>query len=126
MWEVATRHVYLNYNYYGKVKGGVIRTKEQLSESHKNVAPCAKMPDMEQFNDKIVVGSYYESEHSGPDSLFSLQPMPYRGVRGLMDHYMANLKDDREPNRLLHHRSYPWRLLGRHKDNMHKCRQIFL
>lgn len=47
MWKVATRHVYLKFNYYGKVvKGGVIRTKEQLSESHKNVAPDAKMPDM--------------------------------------------------------------------------------
>ncbi|PKU85311.1 hypothetical protein MA16_Dca010470 [Dendrobium catenatum] len=39
-------YIYLKCNVCNKVvKGGVTRMKEHLSCSHKNVAPCAKVPD---------------------------------------------------------------------------------
>ncbi|KAL0912230.1 hypothetical protein M5K25_018192 [Dendrobium thyrsiflorum] len=76
-------YVYLKCNFCGKVvKGGVTRMKEHLSCSHKNVAPCASVPDnvkdeiaaymkkstttkhlqQEQFDERIEQGAYYGSE----------------------------------------------------------------
>ncbi|KAL0911852.1 hypothetical protein M5K25_017779 [Dendrobium thyrsiflorum] len=76
-------YVYLKCNFYGKVvKGGVTRMKEHLSSSHKNVAPCANVPDkvkdeiaaymkksttikylqQEQFDERVDQGAYYGSE----------------------------------------------------------------
>ncbi|KAL0917945.1 hypothetical protein M5K25_013054 [Dendrobium thyrsiflorum] len=76
-------YVYLKCNFCDKVvKGGVTRMKEHLSGSHKNVAPCANVPDKmkeeisaymkknttakhlqhEQFDDRVEHGSYYGSE----------------------------------------------------------------
>ncbi|KAL0911890.1 hypothetical protein M5K25_017823 [Dendrobium thyrsiflorum] len=73
-------YIYLKCNYCDKVvKGGVTRMKEHLSGSHKNVAPCSKVPDtlreeiksymnksttskhlaQKQFEDIVDVGSYY-------------------------------------------------------------------
>ncbi|XP_028550851.1 uncharacterized protein LOC110112362 [Dendrobium catenatum] len=78
-------YVYLKCNYCDKVvKGGVTRMKEHLSGSHKNVAPCSKVPDavreeiksymnksitskhlaQKQFEDRVDAGSYYGSERS--------------------------------------------------------------
>ncbi|KAL0927822.1 hypothetical protein M5K25_002034 [Dendrobium thyrsiflorum] len=71
-------YVYLKCNFCDKVvKGGVTRMKEHLSGSHKNVAPCANVPDkvkeeicaymkksitvkhlqQEQFDDRVEHGS---------------------------------------------------------------------
>ncbi|KAL0909152.1 hypothetical protein M5K25_019995 [Dendrobium thyrsiflorum] len=94
------------------VKGGVTRMKEHLSGSHKNVAPCANVPDKvkeeitaymkksttakylqhEQFDDWVEYGSYYESE-SGKGASSTIYS---RGARGPMDQYMINPEEDRE------------------------------
>ncbi|KAL0907602.1 hypothetical protein M5K25_022021 [Dendrobium thyrsiflorum] len=85
------------------MKDGVIRMKEHLSGSHKNVAPCSKVPDIvrdeiktymnksitskylaqKQFKDRVDVSSYYGSVS--------------RGVRGPMDHYTVQTLEDRPP-----------------------------
>ncbi|KAL0922412.1 hypothetical protein M5K25_006396 [Dendrobium thyrsiflorum] len=95
--------VYLKCNFSGKVvKGGVTRMKEHLSGSHKNVAPCANVPDkvkdeiaaymkkstttkylqQEQFDERVEQGAYYGSE-SGKGSSSTINN---RGARGPMDH----------------------------------------
>ncbi|KAL0910859.1 hypothetical protein M5K25_018955 [Dendrobium thyrsiflorum] len=95
-------YVYLKCNFCGKVvKGGVTRMKEHLSCSHKNVAPCASVPDnvkdeiaaymkkstttkhlqQEQFDERIEQGAYYGSE-SGKGSTSTINN---RGARGPMD-----------------------------------------
>ncbi|KAL0906237.1 hypothetical protein M5K25_024713 [Dendrobium thyrsiflorum] len=92
-------YVYLKCNYCDKVvKGGVTRMKEHLSGSHKNVAPCSKVPDtireeiksymnksttskhlaQKQFEDRVDVGSYYGSERSVRDSSSSMKPISSR------------------------------------------------
>ncbi|KAL0906306.1 hypothetical protein M5K25_024789 [Dendrobium thyrsiflorum] len=111
-------YVYLKCKYYDKVvKGGVIRMKEHLSGSHKNVAPCSKVPDtireeiksymnksttskylaQKQFEDRVDVGSYYGSERSVRDSSSSMKPISSRGARGPMNHYMVDTSEDRPP-----------------------------
>ncbi|KAL0922649.1 hypothetical protein M5K25_006651 [Dendrobium thyrsiflorum] len=105
-------YVYLKCNFCDKVvKGGVTRMKEHLSGSHKNVAPCANVPDkvkeeicaymkksitakhlqQEQFDDRVEQGSYYGSE-SGKGSSSTIHS---RGARGPMDQYMVNPGEDR-------------------------------
>ncbi|KAL0921370.1 hypothetical protein M5K25_008434 [Dendrobium thyrsiflorum] len=111
-------YVYLKCNYCDKVvKGGVTRMKEHLSGSHKNVAPCSKVPDtireeiksymnksttskhlaQKQFEDRVDVGSYYGSERSVRDSSSSMKPISSRGARGPMDHYMVDTSEDTPP-----------------------------
>ncbi|KAL0907271.1 hypothetical protein M5K25_021671 [Dendrobium thyrsiflorum] len=103
-------NVYPKCNYCDKVvKGGVTRMKEHLSGSHKNVAPCPKVPDIikeeiktymnksiiskhlaqKQFENKVDVGFYYESERSRRDSSSSMNLISCRGARDPMDHYMV-------------------------------------
>ncbi|KAL0921491.1 hypothetical protein M5K25_008568 [Dendrobium thyrsiflorum] len=111
-------YVYLKCNYCDKVvKGGVTRMKKHLSGSHKNVAPCSKVPDtireeiksymnksttskhlaQKQFEDRVDVGSYYGSERSVRDSSSSMKPISSRGARGPMDHYMVDTSEDTPP-----------------------------
>ncbi|KAL0927594.1 hypothetical protein M5K25_001779 [Dendrobium thyrsiflorum] len=86
------------------VKGGVTRMKEHLSCSHKNVAPCASVPDNvkdeiaaymkkstttkhlqhEQFDERVEQGAYYGSE-SGKGSSSTIN---IRGTRAPRDLYM--------------------------------------
>ncbi|KAL0910409.1 hypothetical protein M5K25_021389 [Dendrobium thyrsiflorum] len=99
-------YVYLKCNYCDKVvNGGVTRMKEHLSGSHKNVAPCSKVPDtireeiksymnksttskhlaQKQFEDRVDVGSYYGSERSVRDSSSSMKPISSRGKRKITE-----------------------------------------
>ncbi|XP_028552961.1 uncharacterized protein LOC114580241 [Dendrobium catenatum] len=89
-------YVYLKCNYCDKVvKGGVTRMKEHLSGSQKNVAPCSKVPDAKQFEDRVDVGSYYGSERSVRDSFSSMKLISSRSARGPIDHYMVDTSEDR-------------------------------
>ncbi|KAL0909916.1 hypothetical protein M5K25_020826 [Dendrobium thyrsiflorum] len=111
-------YVYLKCNFCGKVvKGGVTRMKEHLSCSHKNVAPCASVPDnvkdeiaaymkkstttkhlqQEQFDERIEQGAYYGSE-SGNGSTSTINN---RGARGPMDQYMVNPGEDRGQTQMM-------------------------
>ncbi|KAL0919323.1 hypothetical protein M5K25_011411 [Dendrobium thyrsiflorum] len=111
-------YVYLKCNFCDKVvKGGVTRMKEHLSGSHKNVAPCANVPDkvkeeicaymkksitakhlqQEQFDDRVEHGSYYGSE-SGKGSSSTIHS---RGARGPMDQYMVNPGEDRGQTQMM-------------------------
>ncbi|KAL0906334.1 hypothetical protein M5K25_024821 [Dendrobium thyrsiflorum] len=111
-------YVYLKCNFCGKVvKGGVTRMKEHLSCSHKNVAPCASVPDNvkdeiaaymkkstttkhlqhEQFDERIEQGAYYGSE-SGKGSTSTINN---RGARGPMDQYMVNPGEDRGQTQMM-------------------------
>ncbi|KAL0922284.1 hypothetical protein M5K25_006256 [Dendrobium thyrsiflorum] len=111
-------YVYLKCNFCDKVvKGGVTRMKEHLSGSHKNVAPCANVPDkvkeeisaymkksttakhlqQEQFDDRVEHGSYYGSE-SGKGSSSTIH---CRGARGPMDQYMVNPGEDRGQTQMM-------------------------
>ncbi|KAL0906436.1 hypothetical protein M5K25_024931 [Dendrobium thyrsiflorum] len=111
-------YVYLKCNFCDKVvKGGVTRMKEHLSSSHKNVAPCANVPDkvkeeisaymkksttakhlqQEQFDDRVEHGSYYGSE-SGKGSSSTIHS---RGARGPMDQYMVNPGEDRGQTQMM-------------------------
>ncbi|KAL0919078.1 hypothetical protein M5K25_011147 [Dendrobium thyrsiflorum] len=111
-------YVYLKCNFCGKVvKGGVTRMKEHLSCSHKNVAPCASVPDnvkdeiaaymkkstttkhlqQEQFDERIEQGAYYRSE-SGKGSTSTINN---RGARGPMDQYMVNPGEDRGQTQMM-------------------------
>ncbi|KAL0920083.1 hypothetical protein M5K25_009191 [Dendrobium thyrsiflorum] len=111
-------YVHLKCNFCGKVvKGGVTRMKEHLSCSHKNVAPCASVPDnvqdeiatymkkstttkhlqQEQFDERIEQGAYYESE-SGKGSTSTINN---RGARGPMDQYMVNPGEDRGQTQMM-------------------------
>ncbi|KAL0912121.1 hypothetical protein M5K25_018072 [Dendrobium thyrsiflorum] len=111
-------YVYLKCNFCGKVvKGGVTRMKEHLSCSHKNVAPCASVPDnvkdeiaaymkkstttkhlqQEQFDERVEQGAYYGSE-SGKGSSSTINN---RGVRGPMDQYMVNPGEDRGQTQMM-------------------------
>ncbi|KAL0923847.1 hypothetical protein M5K25_004626 [Dendrobium thyrsiflorum] len=111
-------YVYLKCNFCDKVvKGGVTRMKEHLSGSHKNVAPCANVPDKvkeeicaymkksitakhlqhEQFDDRVKHGSYYGSE-SGKGSSSTIHS---RGARGPMDQYMVNPGEDRGQTQMM-------------------------
>ncbi|KAL0904612.1 hypothetical protein M5K25_026741 [Dendrobium thyrsiflorum] len=111
-------YVYLKCNFCDKVvKGGVTRMKEHLSGSHKNVAPCANVPDkvkeeicaymkksitakhlqQEQFDDRVELGSYYGSE-SGKGSSSTIHS---RGARGPMDQYMVNPGEDRGQTQMM-------------------------
>ncbi|KAL0904666.1 hypothetical protein M5K25_026796 [Dendrobium thyrsiflorum] len=111
-------YVYLKCNFYDKVvKGGVTRMKEHLSGLHKNVAPCANVPDKvkeeisaymkkstpakhlqhEQFDDRVEHGSYYGSE-SGKGSSSTIHS---RGARGPMDQYMVNPREDRGQTQMM-------------------------
>ncbi|XP_028551493.1 uncharacterized protein LOC114579844 [Dendrobium catenatum] len=85
--------------------------KEHLSCSHKNVAPCAKVPDnvkeeicaymkktttvkhlqQQQFDERVDQGAYFGSE-SGKGSSSTIHN---RGARGPMDQYMTTLGADR-------------------------------
>ncbi|XP_020682348.1 uncharacterized protein LOC110099509 [Dendrobium catenatum] len=85
--------------------------KEHLSGSHKNVAPCSKVPDavrdeiksymnksttskhlaQKQFEDRVDAGSYYGSESRNGSS----STIHNRGVRDPMDQYMTNPEEDR-------------------------------
>ncbi|KAI0523025.1 hypothetical protein KFK09_005415 [Dendrobium nobile] len=105
-------YVYLKCNFCEKVvKGGVTRMKEHLSCSHKNVAPCANVPEkvkeeiiaymkksttakhlqQEQFDDRVEHGAYFGSE-SGKGSSSTIHN---RGARGPMDQYMTNPEEDK-------------------------------
>ncbi|XP_028557074.1 uncharacterized protein LOC110108718 [Dendrobium catenatum] len=105
-------YVYLKCNFCEKVvKGGVTRMKEHLSCSHKNVAPCAKVPDnvkeeicaymkktttvkhlqQQQFDERVDQGAYFGSE-SGKGSSSTIHN---RGARGPMDQYMTTAGADR-------------------------------
>ncbi|KAL0904192.1 hypothetical protein M5K25_026267 [Dendrobium thyrsiflorum] len=111
-------YVYLKCNFCDKVvKGGVTRMKEHLSGSHKNVAPCANVPDkvkeeigaymkksitakhlqQEQFDDRVEHGSYYGSE-SGKGSSSTIHS---RGARGPMDQYMVNPGEERGQTQMM-------------------------
>ncbi|KAL0923102.1 hypothetical protein M5K25_007147 [Dendrobium thyrsiflorum] len=111
-------YVYLKCNFCDKVvKGGVTRMKEHLSGSHKNVAPCANVPDkvkeeisaymkksttakhlqQEQFDDRVEHGFYYGSE-SGKGSSSTIH---CRGARGPMDQYMVNPGEDRGQTQMM-------------------------
>ncbi|KAL0917781.1 hypothetical protein M5K25_012869 [Dendrobium thyrsiflorum] len=111
-------YVYLKCNFCDKVvKGGVTRMNEHLSDSHKNVAPCANVPDKvkkeisaymkksttakhlqhEQFDDRVEHASYYESE-SGKGSSSTIHS---RGARGPMDQYMVNPGEDRGQTQMM-------------------------
>ncbi|KAL0903323.1 hypothetical protein M5K25_027694 [Dendrobium thyrsiflorum] len=111
-------YVYLKCNFCGKVvKGGVTRMKEHLSCSHKNVAPCASVPDnvkdeiaaymkkstttkhlqQEQFDERIEQGAYYGSE-SGKGSTSTINN---RGARGPMDQYMVNPGENRGQTQMM-------------------------
>ncbi|KAL0925770.1 hypothetical protein M5K25_004140 [Dendrobium thyrsiflorum] len=111
-------YVYLKCNFCGKVvKGGVTRMKEHLSCSHKNVAPCASVPDnvkdeivaymkkstttkhlqQEQFDERVEQGAYYGSE-SGKGSSSTINN---RGARGPMDQYMVNPGEDRGQTQMM-------------------------
>ncbi|PKU69936.1 hypothetical protein MA16_Dca017209 [Dendrobium catenatum] len=89
--------------------------KELLSCSHKNVAPCANMPEKvkeeiiaymkkrttakhlqhEQFDDRVEHGAYFGSE-SGKSSSSTIHN---RGARGPMDQYMTNPEEDRDKHK---------------------------
>ncbi|KAL0904591.1 hypothetical protein M5K25_026719 [Dendrobium thyrsiflorum] len=57
-------YVYLKCNYCDKiVKGGVTRMKEHLSGSHKNVAPCFKVPDTVREEIKSYMNKSTTSKH---------------------------------------------------------------
>ncbi|KAL0922278.1 hypothetical protein M5K25_006251 [Dendrobium thyrsiflorum] len=111
-------YVYLKCNFCGKVvKGGVTRMKEHLSCSHKNVAPCASVPDnvkdeiaacmkkstttkhlqQEQFDERIEQGAYYGSE-SGNGSTSTINN---RDAHGPMDQYMVNPGEDRGQTQMM-------------------------
>ncbi|KAL0911027.1 hypothetical protein M5K25_019130 [Dendrobium thyrsiflorum] len=111
-------YVYLKCNFCDKmVKGGVTRMKEHLSGSHKNVAPCAKVPDkvkeeicaymkksitakhlqQEQFDGRVEHDSYYGSE-SGKGSSSTIHS---RCARGPMDQYMVNPGEDRGQTQMM-------------------------
>ncbi|KAL0904967.1 hypothetical protein M5K25_027133 [Dendrobium thyrsiflorum] len=91
-------YVYLKCNFCGKVvKGGVTRMKEHLSCSHKNVAPCASVPDNEQFDERVEQGAYYGSE-SGKGSSSTINN---RGARGPMNQYMVNPGEDRGQTQIM-------------------------
>ncbi|KAI0513724.1 hypothetical protein KFK09_009754 [Dendrobium nobile] len=83
--------------------------KEHLSNSHKNVAPCANVPDkveeitayiknsttakhlqQVQFDERIEHGAYFGSE-SGKSSSSIIHNS---GVRGPMDQHMTNPGED--------------------------------
>ncbi|KAL0906544.1 hypothetical protein M5K25_025046 [Dendrobium thyrsiflorum] len=111
-------YVYLKCNFCGKVvKGSVTRMKEHLSCSHKNVAPCASVPNNvkdeiaaymkkstttkhlqhEQFDERIEQGAYYGSEsRKGSTSTIN-----NRGACGPMDQYMVNPGEDRGQTQMM-------------------------
>ncbi|GMN53202.1 hypothetical protein TIFTF001_022341 [Ficus carica] len=89
--------------------------KEHLSSSHKNVAPCNKVPKevkeeicaymknetmakhfaQRQFDDRVDSGSYFGSASFGDSSPSA--PISDRGFKGPLDRYMKN--DEKECTR---------------------------
>ncbi|XP_038711767.1 uncharacterized protein LOC120005961 [Tripterygium wilfordii] len=116
-------YVYVKCNFCNKVlTGGIKRAKDHLACTHKNVAPCPKVPEdvkqeMKQylekgtalrhmaqgrFEERVSAGSYFEDMNSNPTSVSGPSGgacVSSRGVRGPMERYIAKIDDDEDVDR---------------------------
>ncbi|KAD5803330.1 hypothetical protein E3N88_14690 [Mikania micrantha] len=102
---------YIKCNFCSKViTGGVKRTKEHLGCTHKDVAPCDKVPPevkeeilhyLKQFQEKKVASERNFEENVGSGAYYSgdgsVNPSSSsRGVRGPMDRFMGSARDNED------------------------------
>ncbi|KAD5507625.1 hypothetical protein E3N88_15328 [Mikania micrantha] len=102
---------YIKCNFCSKViTGGVKRMKEHLGCTHKDVAPCDKVPPevkeeilhyLKQFQENKVASQHNFEESVGSGAYYSgdgsVNPSSSsRGVRGPMDRFMGSARDNED------------------------------